>query len=105
MVDEVFGSEDQWGSARMLNFDGGSSPMSDILFWRESDEFTAGQVAIACPHCENSLMLHQPDPELPNRLLATCDECKAWFLTDSDGVELVAIPARRSDRKPGKPTG
>ena len=74
--------------------------MSDILFWRESDEFAAGQAMVCCPHCECSLTLHQPDPELPNRLLATCDECKSWFLSDSDGVALVAIPECPDNQEP-----
>ena len=83
----------------MLNFDGGPALISDVLFWRESDEITAGQVMICCPQCEYSLTLHQPDPKLPERLLATCDECKAWFLSNSDGVNLVAIPPRREHGK------
>ncbi len=66
--------------------------MSDVLFWRESDEVASGQVAISCPQCEYSLTLHQPDPELPDQLLATCDECKSWFVTDAEGVRLIAIP-------------
>ena len=74
--------------------------MSDVIFWRQSDETDAGQIAITCPKCEYSLTLHQPDPELPNRLLAICDECKAWFLTDSDGVTLVAISTRIDDGMP-----
>jgi hypothetical protein len=78
--------------------------MSDVLFWQQSDEFMAGEVATCCPRCEYSLTLHQPDPELPDRLLATCDECKAWFLTDSDGVKLIAIPTRRDDGKTGRST-
>ena len=76
--------------------------MSEVLFWRESDELTSGQVIICCPRCEFSLTLHQPDPELPERLLATCDECKAWFLTDSTGVKLTAI---RISRERGKRDG
>jgi hypothetical protein len=76
--------------------------MSDVLFWHQSDESMAGQIATCCPQCECSLTLHQPDPELPARLLATCDECKAWFLTDSDAVKLVAIPTRRDDGMTGK---
>ena len=59
--------------------------MSDVLFWRQSDESTDSQVEICCPTCEFSLTLHQPDPDLPDRLLATCDDCKSWFLTDSPG--------------------
>lgn len=79
--------------------------MSDVLFWPESDEIIAGHVATCCPHCEYRLTLHQPDPELPNRLLATCDECKSWFLTDSVGAKLVVIRIPISGRKSGEPTG
>ncbi len=85
----------------MLKFDRGPVLMSDVLFWRESDEITAGQAMICCPQCEFPLTLHQPDPEFPERLLATCDECKAWFLTNSDGVKLVAIPTGREHGKHG----
>lgn len=74
--------------------------MSDVLFWRASDEFIDGQVMICCPHCEYSLTLHQPDPELPNRLLATCDDCKSWFLTDSNGIALVEIPTPLENERP-----
>jgi hypothetical protein len=68
--------------------------MSDVLFWRESDEITADQVAICCPQCEQRLTLHQPDPELPDRLLATCDECKSWYLTDSQVQALTPLSGR-----------
>ena len=48
-----------------------------------------------CPRCEGSLSVHQPDPELPKRLLATCDECKSWYLTNDKVSELrfIAPPA------------
>ncbi len=32
-----------------------------------------------CPHCDQSLNLHQPDESLPTQLLATCDSCFRWF--------------------------
>ena len=44
-----------------------------------------------CPRCECSLTLHQPDSDLPDRLLATCDECKSWHLATSEGTELRPI--------------
>jgi hypothetical protein len=72
--------------------------MSEVLFWRDSDEFTAGQVVVCCPRCEYSLTIHQPDPDLPNRLLATCDECKSWFSTDSDVIAMAFMPDRFDDR-------
>ena len=49
-------------------------------------------LAMSCPACECDLTLHQPDPELPNRLLATCDECKSWFLANSEGVCVTRLP-------------
>ncbi len=56
--------------------------------------------AICCPECENLLVFHQPDPELPNRLLATCDECKAWFIADEYFNSLIALPRNpRDDRQ------
>lgn len=66
--------------------------MSEVYFWRHSDQFTPTSRSIRCPRCESSLSIHQPDTELPDRLLATCDECKSWFLANSDGSVLVPIP-------------
>jgi hypothetical protein len=43
-----------------------------------------------CQECESTLRLHQPDPELPDRLLGTCDDCKSWFLIDL--AEEIVIP-------------
>ena len=68
--------------------------MSDILFCKGSGEFAADQLATCCPGCEAQLTLHQPDPELPNRLLATCDECKSWYLTNSQGEALTPLSGR-----------
>ena len=39
-------------------------------------------VLTRCQECESTLRLHQPDTELPDRLLGTCDDCKSWFLID-----------------------
>ena len=33
------------------------------------------------PHCGGEIQIHQPDFDLPRRLLVTCDDCKAWFVT------------------------
>jgi hypothetical protein len=38
---------------------------------------------VACPGCRHVLTLHQPDPQFPDRLLGTCDVCRAWSLIDS----------------------
>jgi hypothetical protein len=45
---------------------------------------------IHCLACDCELILHQPDPDLPDRLLGTCDECKSWFLIE--GVECMPVP-------------
>jgi len=68
--------------------------MSDVLFYKGSGECAADQVATCCPQCEAQLTFHQPDPELPDRLLATCDECKSWYLADSSGEALTPLSGR-----------
>ncbi len=44
-----------------------------------------------CPACESLLQLHQPDDSMPDRLLATCSECKSWYLTNADSFKLAPI--------------
>jgi hypothetical protein len=41
-----------------------------------------GQIPLTCLQCRNPLDIHQPDAELPDRMLATCEACKAWHLLD-----------------------
>jgi hypothetical protein len=48
-------------------------------------------LTLCCPSCESPLAFHQPDPELTDRLLATCDECKSWYVTDTRGSQLIPI--------------
>jgi hypothetical protein len=66
--------------------------MSTVFMWRSSDQIGQDSIAMCCPVCECELTLHQPDPQLADRLLATCDECKSWFLANSDGVVLGRLP-------------
>ena len=33
-----------------------------------------------CLNCGEPLQFHQPDPELPDRMLGTCDGCHRWLL-------------------------
>ncbi len=65
---------------------------SAIFCWQPSEQVAPESVTISCPNCECSLVLHQPDTELPDRLLATCDDCKSWFLANSDGTVLKLLP-------------
>lgn len=50
-----------------------------------------------CRKCGSDLTLHQPDPEMPDRILGTCDECKAWYLFDGDS-ERVEIAPRQTGK-------
>ena len=45
-----------------------------------------------CQNCHTGLVVHQPDPDLPGRLIGTCDECKAWFLIDAAEGVIVPLP-------------
>jgi hypothetical protein len=56
----------------------------------ENDE--VGAIGAACPGCGYELELHQPDESQPDRLLATCRRCEAWFLTTAEVQPLVSIP-------------
>ena len=48
-----------------------------------------------CTACLSPLELHQPDEQLPTRLLGTCSRCRSWFLIDA--VEKVMVPLPDSD--------
>jgi hypothetical protein len=50
------------------------------------------QSEVPCPQCFAPLFLHQPDSQLPERLLATCDECRSWFLVHAAGGLMVQLP-------------
>ena len=50
------------------------------------------RTGVRCPACRDHLFLHQPDEECPDRLLGTCDECRAWFLIDAAGKVMVRLP-------------
>jgi hypothetical protein len=45
-----------------------------------------------CPDCESFLNIHQPDAELPDRLIATCGACGTWFLIYSDSGIRLRLP-------------
>ncbi len=51
---------------------------------------------VECSFCKNSLELHQPDSQEPEKLLAICVGCRRWFLmliepNESEAV-LVLLP-------------
>ncbi|MGO9464782.1 MAG: hypothetical protein ACLQVF_11605 [Isosphaeraceae bacterium] len=75
--------------------------MSAVFAWHDPIQPEAPSLSFCCPGCENALTIHQPDPELPRRLLATCDECKAWYVMDPEGSDLIPIPGNYDSRPPG----
>jgi hypothetical protein len=74
--------------------------VSAVFAWQDRHEFDVPILSICCPACESSLTLHQPDPELPDRLLAVCEECRAWYLATSEGSSLTKIANGRCGRWP-----
>jgi hypothetical protein len=66
--------------------------------WALSSEFESlglsvvGQGVINCPRCGEYLSLHQPDVYLPERKIATCEECKSWFLLDCGAGVMLLLP-------------
>jgi hypothetical protein len=50
---------------------------------------------LACAVCQTSLEIHQPDLDMPERLLGCCPSCRNWTLVDigCDGQKtLTALP-------------
>jgi hypothetical protein len=75
-----------------------------------------GLTPFLCLDCRRQLDVHQPDADLPDRMLATCEHCKGWHLVEwsTDGKTVVvallsdltplraAEPARASRRRGAK---
>ena len=57
--------------------------------------------ALLCRNCGSDLDLHQPDLEMPERILGTCDECKTWYLFDGDLNGLEIAPPRKDQGEVG----
>jgi hypothetical protein len=47
---------------------------------------------VACAGCRGDLVVHQPDAQVPERLLGTCPCCSAWFLIDTAAAIMVRLP-------------
>ena len=66
--------------------------MSDI-FRSPGGELGREQIPTPpCPHCDSKLALHQPDSQLPHRLLAVCEACKRWYVLDAGPLRMIASP-------------
>lgn len=60
---------------------------------------------IQCPRCASGLAVHMPDPGLPDCLLATCHDCKTWYVMDMVATTLTPVstlPARATSAAPKK---
>lgn len=66
--------------------------MSTVFYWQQSEQLASSLLTLTCLHCESPLTIHQPDPELPDRLLATCSECRSWFLANESELTSAALP-------------
>jgi hypothetical protein len=45
-----------------------------------------------CPICECDLEFHRPDEEFPERKLAICPFCRAWFVVQGGECVEVTLP-------------
>ncbi len=50
---------------------------------------------VRCPRCEACLNIHEPDCDLPDRLLATCGACLSWYLIDCSTERMIRLPDPR----------
>jgi hypothetical protein len=48
--------------------------------------------ASRCPRCRRPLTLHQPDPDRPDRLVATCEGCRNWFIINTATGLMARLP-------------
>jgi uncharacterized protein YbaR (Trm112 family) len=49
----------------------------------------------SCPRCRENLFVHQPDPEMPERLLGTCEACKSWYVIAAERGVMALLPCER----------
>ena len=65
--------------------------MSVVFSWTREDPCDSLLFGLCCPRCDSVMTFHQPDPQLPERLLATCDACKSWYLSSGKDEVLKSI--------------
>ena len=69
------------------------SMLMEIATNRLTSKNTTNIPSNECPLCEGELSFHQPDVDLSDRLLGTCQECKTWYLMDGHRKIVRVIPA------------
>jgi uncharacterized protein YbaR (Trm112 family) len=67
---------------------------------RISTSWKSGPRHVGCPKCGQTLDLHQPDPDQPDRNLAICGDCKAWYLIDYAVGTMVLLPDEEDPSHP-----
>src|SRR5689334_7442705 len=75
--------------------DSSKSRNNTRLFLSEPDSVEV--VPPVCRACGSDLILHQPDPEMPERLLGTCGGCKSWYLIEGD-LECLQVAAGETEQ-------
>ncbi|MCA1686619.1 MAG: hypothetical protein LC745_11735 [Planctomycetia bacterium] len=66
--------------------------LSVPLRYRAAPVRTDGLSTVDCLNCRQPLDIHQPDADLPDRMLGTCPACQTWHLLDCDpGSKLVVV--------------
>jgi hypothetical protein len=78
-----------------------SKPSANGVGFFVHDRSRSGAILMECPRCQGSLDVHQPDSELSTRLLATCGDCKTWYvlLQHDQRSSLIALVTSRSKPK------
>ena len=71
------------------------SPLKIVLEIKSAEFDLVGS---ACPGCEQSLDVMQPDAEDPGRFLGVCNGCRTWFHIEvnpvDDHVWIMSVPTR-----------
>ena len=65
-----------------------SLELDRIRLTTESEDYSK----VRCSVCKTLLVIHQPDEELPRRLLGTCRKCHAWFLISTETEVMLRLP-------------
>jgi hypothetical protein len=53
---------------------------------------------VRCACCTCAVEFHQPDPQLPHRILATCNACESWTFINLLTGETLCLPGQDGDQ-------
>jgi hypothetical protein len=66
----------------------------DTRDWFMSEPDSIEVDPLVCRKCASVLTLHQPDSDMPDRILGTCGGCKTWYLFNGDLDDVEIAPVR-----------